>query len=193
MGEFFVYSVFAGTLFLFMPVFLYVDSYVDAFFNRAWFSVSLYRVFRVIGGYGQLDREGVGIHITRKKAFFLPYEKMADTRKKFEITKGFQLYTFRQTVETGGAQRMYGLMLAAGLQAVGSAVFSVLGWGKPFLSLRSSTVLSETPCLKLTTRTVFVFNGIVLSLALTKKALEAFLTWIRSKRSTIFSKRQPSN
>lgn len=193
MGEFFVYSAFAGTLLFLFPVFVYIDSFVDAAENRAWFSVGVYRFLRLIGGYGQLDREGICLHITKKKAFFLPYDSMADTRKKFEITKGFQLYTFRQIVETGGAGQGYGIFLGALLQAASGAAFSLMQTKRPFLSLKNSTLLSEEPCLKLTTRSVFVFNGLVLAIALTKKALEACITWIKSRRSTTFSKRRQNS
>ena len=193
MGDFFVYSTFIGVLLFLFPVFLFVDSYVDVTKNRAWFSVSLYRFLRIFGGYGQLDREGIALHVTKKTAVFLPFDKMGDTRKKFEITKGFQLYIYHQIVETGGANSIYGIFLAAALQGAGGAAFSVLQTKHPFLSLKSSTVLSEKPCLKLTVRTAFIFNGLVLTIALIKKLLEALITWIKRKKSTASWKRQPSN
>ncbi len=193
MGELFVSSVFVGALLLLFPVFLYADSYVDITENRAWFSIALYRFLRVFGGYGQLDREGIAVHLTKKKAVFVPYREMTATRKKFEVTKGFQLYVFHQIVETGGAERVYGVMLAALLQAAGGAACSVLQTQHPFLSLRNSTVLNDEPCLKITTRSVLVFNGLVLIIAFAKKITEAFLKWIRDKKSTTFSKRQPNS
>ena len=193
MGEFFVWSTFAGFFFTFLPVFLWLDSYVDVPKNRAWFSLSMYRHFKLFGGYGQLDREGIAVHLTEKKAVFVPYDKMADTRKKFEITKGFQLWRFRQTVEAGGADSIAGVMIAAALQSVGGATFAYLRTKHPFLSLKNDTLLGEENCLKLSVETATVFNGFVLGMAFTKKALEALINWIRKKRSTAFLKRQQSN
>jgi len=95
MGEFFVYSFFFGIMGLLFPVFVYFDSYLDVKENKCWFSVSFYKYFRFIGGYIQLTKDGMAIHLTKKTAFLVPYNQMADTRKKFEITKGFQLYSFR--------------------------------------------------------------------------------------------------
>ena len=193
MGEFFVWSTFAGFLFTFFPVFLWLDTYVDIPKNRAWFSLSLYRHIKIFGGYGQLDREGVAIHLTKETAVFIPYDKMADTRKKFEITKGFQLWRFLQTVETGGADSIGGIIIAAALQSLGGGTFACLRTRHPFLSLKNDTLLGEKACLKLSVEAATVFNGFVLGMAFTKKALEAILKWIRKRRSTAFLKKQRSN
>ncbi len=192
MGEFFVFSFFLGMLSFLFPLFLYIDIYLDVRENRAWFVLSFYKYFRVLGGYGEVRQDGLAFHITKKFAVLLPYEKMADTRKKFEVTKGFQLYRFHQLLETGGADSVYGVMLAAAIQATGGAVFSVLRTRHPFLSLKNGTVLTETTQLKLTLRTVAVFNGLVMTVAISKKILEAILNWIRKKRSTASWKKQRS-
>ncbi len=193
MGEFFVWSTFAGFLLTFFPIFLWLDSYVDIPKNRAWFSLSLYRHLKLFGGYGQLDREGIAVHLTEKKAVFVPYDKMGDTRKKFEITKGFQLWRLHQTVETGGAESLYGIFIAALLQSVGGGTFAYLRTKHPFLSLENNTLLSDKACLKFSFETATVFNGFVIGMAFMKKALEVFLNWIRKKRSTAFLKRQRSS
>ncbi len=193
MGELFVYSLFFGGLFFFFPVFVYVDGYVDAAENKAWFALCLYRRLKVYGGYGEILRGGIALHLTDKKAVFLPYSSMADTRKKFEITKGFQLWRFHQIIEVSGAQSLYGVMLAAALQAAGGAAFSVIQTRYPFVSLKNTVLLTEERALKLSVQAATVFNGFILTLALIKKALEAFLKWIKEKKSTASWKRQPSN
>lgn len=193
MGEFFVWSTFAGFLFTFLPVFLWLDAYVDIPKNRAWFSLSLYRHLKLFGGYCQLDREGIAIHLTKKKAVFIPYDKMAETRVKLEITKGFQLWRFRQTVETGGSDNIAGVFIAAFLQSIGGGTFAYLKTKHPFLSLKNDTLLGEETCFKFSVETATVFNGFVLGMAFTKKILEAIINWIRKKGSTAFLKRQRSN
>ena len=189
MGEFFVWSGFFGALLFLLPVFCGLDVFLDLRENKASFALSFYGL-RVFGGYAEMRREGVAIHLTEKFAILLLYGKMRDTRKYFEITDGFQLYKLHQTVETGGEGSIFGLLAAAVLQAGGGAAFAVLRTRHPFLSLKNGTVLADKPCLKLTVETVTVFNGLVLTLAIAKKALEAFLNWIRSKRLTAFWKRR---
>ena len=135
----------------------------------------------------------IALHLTKKKAVFVPYDNMTDTRKKFEITKGFQLWRFHQIVETGGAERVYGVFLATLLQSASAAIFSVLQTKHPFLSLKNSTLLTEEPTLKVTFESALIFNVLILTIALNKKLLEAFLNWIRTKKSTASWKKQQSN
>lgn len=190
MSELFVYAFFFGTLLFLFPIFVYTDGYLDVRENRLWFSVSLYKHLKLFGGYAQLDREGIAVHLTKKKAVFIGYGKMTDTRKKFEITQGFQLWRFHQIVETCGAEKIYGILLAAGMQAIGGAAFSYLQTKYPFISLKNGILLTESPNLKITLQVAAVFNGLVLSVAIAKKLLEVFINWIRSKKSTAYSKRR---
>lgn len=192
MSEFFVISFFLGTLFFFFPVFVYADGYLDVRENKVWFSLSLFKRIKMFGGYGQLDREGVAIHLTKKKAIFAYYAQMADTRKKFEITDGFQLYVFHIIVETGGSQSPLGVLIASALQSAGGAVFAVLRTKHPFLSLKNGTVLADQPCLKISLHTVTVFNGFVVTMTITKKILEAIINWIRKRKSTASWKKRQS-
>ena len=83
MGEFFIYSFFFGMLGFLFPVFVYLDGYADTSENKLWFSLSVYKFFKVFGGYAQIKKEGLVFHITDKKAIILPYAEMTDTRKKF--------------------------------------------------------------------------------------------------------------
>ena len=190
MGEFFIFSFFLGTFFFLFPIFVNTDIYVDVRENKAWFSLGLYRL-RIFGGYAQIKQGGIVIHLTKKKAVFLPFAQMGNARKKFEITDGFQLYTFRVTVETGGAQSPAGILIASALQSFGGAVFSILKTKYPFVSLKNGTLLSDKPCLKVSFRAVTVFNGLVLAMAFSKKILEAIINWIRKRKlTTSWKKRQ---
>lgn len=192
MGELFIFSTFLGMLFFFLPVFVYTDGYLDVRENKAWFSLSLYKHFKLFGGYAQLEKEGIAVHLTKKKAVLFEYGKMADTRKMFEITDGFQPYRFHITVETGGAQSPVGVMIASALQAFGGAAFTMMKGKYPFLSLKNGTILADEPCLKLTVQAVTIFNGLVLTMAITKKILEAILKWIRKRKSTALWKKRQS-
>lgn len=192
MGEFFIISTFVGTLLFLLPLYVRIEAHADVRENKCWFFVGLYRHLKIIGGYGQLAKDGIALHITKKKAIFLPYAKMTDTRKKFEITQGFQLIRYHQSVETGGADSVYGVMLGAVLTATAGTVFSILQTKHPFLSLKSNTLLSNRTELKVSLETEVVFNGLVVTVAITKKLLEALINWIRTKKSTASWKKRRS-
>ncbi len=192
MGEFFIYSLLFSVAGLLFPVFVYADIYADVGENKCWFSLGLYKHLKLFGGYLRFRKEGIALHISRKKAILLPYGKMADTRKQFEITKGFQIYRFHQIVEVGTRGNAAGIMIAALLQSLSAQIFSVLQTNHPFLSLKNSTLLTEERSLKISLQTVLVFNGLVLSLAIGKKLLEALLNWIKEKKSKALWKKRHS-
>ena len=193
MGELFVYSLFFGTLLFFFPVFVYADAFVDVRENKCWFALSLFKYLKVFGGYFQIRKEGIVFHLTEKKAVILPYRQMASTRKKFEITKGFQLYRFHQIVETWGEGEPAGVLIGAVLLTAASVIGSVLTTRHPFLSIRNGTLLTGRADLKLTVQAVTIFNGLILSIAIGKKILEALINWIRKKRSTASWKKRHSS
>ena len=192
MGEFFIVSAFVGALLFLLPLYVRVEAHLDVRENKCWFFVGLYRHLKLLGGYGQLEKDGIALHITKKKAVFIPYNKMADTRKKFEITQGFQLLSFHQVIETGGADQIYGVMLGAVSNAIAGSLFSVLQSRHPFLSLKNNLLLTHRAELKVTLQSEVVFNGLVLAIALTKKLLEVLINWIRTKKSIASWKKQQS-
>lgn len=194
MSEFFIYSFFFGMLGFLFPVFVYLDAYVNTSENKLCFSLGLYKFFKVFGGYAQIKKEGLVFHITDKKAIILPFAEMTNTRKKFEVTQGFQLYRYHQIVETGIIDKPYSVLVAAALQAAGAQIFSVLQTAHPFLSLKNNTLLSEEKGIRISVQAVTVFNGLVLSMAISKKILEAIINWIRKKRLTaLWKKRRNSS
>ena len=190
MGEFFIVAAFLGVFFLFLPLYVRIEAHVDVKENKCWFFIGLYRHIKLLGGYGQLQKDGIALHISKKKAFFIPYAKLADTRKKFEFTQGFQILSFQQVLETGGADSVYGIMLGAASNAVTGALFSILQTKHPFLVLRNNLLLTDKAQLKVTLQTEIVFNGLVIAIALTKKLLEVIINWIRTKKSIASSKKR---
>ncbi len=193
MGEFFVYSFFTGILLFLFPVFVHTDVYVDIRENRTNFSVRLFRLIKIVGGYIKLKTDGIAIHLSEKKAAFFSFSKMLEPRRRFQITDGIQLYKFHQIIETGGAQTIWGIMIASTLQSFGGAAYAVLKTKHPFLSLKNGTLLAEKPCLKYSAQIVVIINGLVIAIALIKKLLEVIINWNRKKRLTAFLKKQQSN
>lgn len=192
MGEFFIVSTFFSVLSFFFPIFLRLDAFLDVREKKGWFSIGL-NGLRVLGGYLQPVSGGIAAHITDKKAFYLPYSKLVDTRKKFEITKGFQIYRFHQVVEIGKSDNPYIVLPAAVFQSVSATIFSVLQTKHPFLSLENNTLLTEESNLRLSFQFTTVFNGLVLTIAFIKKILEAIIQWMEKRKSTASSKRPLNN
>lgn len=190
MGEFFIVATFSSAVLFVFPLYVSIDAHLDLKENKCCFYIGLYRHVKILGGYGRLEKDGIALHLTKKKAIFIHYGNMADTRKKFEITKGFQLVQFHQTIETGGANSMFSIVLGAVNSALTGSIFSVLQTRHPFLSLKNNLLLTNRSELKVTFHGEVVFNGIVIATTLIKKISEAIIIWIRTKKSTAFWKKR---
>lgn len=183
-----VYFTFFGAILFLFPIVVSAEVYADFSKNRLWFSVRLFRRIRIFGGYAQFRREGIALHLSATKAVIIRYSSLSSARKKFEITKGFQLTSLHQIVEVGNS--LSGTAAAAAAAIFGGSAFSVLHEKFGILSLRNRAVLYRTPHLNVSLRAAIIFNGLVLFLALFKKITEVFLIWIRKIKLTVFSKKQ---
>ena len=192
MSEFFIYSLFFGTLLFLFPAFVNFDAFLDVGENRCWFSIRMFRFVKVFGGYVKLSQEGVCVYVG-KKIIVIPYAQLGDTGKKFEITKGFQLYRFHQIFEAGLVDKPSGIIVASFVQTVANNAFSVLQTAHPFLSLKNTTLLSKEGSAKITVGVTMIFNGLVLTVALSKKILEVIIEWNKKRKSTVFWKKRRKN
>ena len=187
-----VVCFFVAALIALFPVFLYADIYADPSQNRLWFAVSLYHRVKLFGGYAELRGGGAVFHIAKHKAVFLRFAQISAARKKFEITKGFQLWKLHCIVECGGADSGAGIAVAAAFTAIAGMLFSAMRARSAFLSLKNKALFYHTSRLRISVRTAAVFNGAVLAVALIKKGLEVFLNWMKRKKSTASWKRRRS-
>lgn len=86
---------------LFLPIYLTIDVHYDMNRRKFCFSVRLFGFLKLIGGYIATYPGGLAIHVTKKKAFLLPYSEVNSERKKFSFMRTFHLSSFILTTETG--------------------------------------------------------------------------------------------
>lgn len=175
---------FVGFFIFLFPIFINVNAFIDVKNKKGCFGIYLFRFIKIYGGYATLYKEGIAIHLTENKAVLLPFNEMADTRKKFEITDGFQIVSYHQVVEIGNRENTGGaLMAAVAAEAVSGALFSFFFAKKKYLSLKSGTLLlSDKNELKVSANLKTVFNVLVLSMAAIKIILEKVLHHERKRK-----------
>ena len=104
MGRFFFLSALTLCILaflLFFPVVIQTDFHYDINGKKAGFAVYIYKIFKIIGGYVQTYQGGLALHVSKKKAFLIPYSQMDSERKKFSFVRSFRLIAFTLTTETG--------------------------------------------------------------------------------------------
>ncbi len=185
-----VYGASAGAVLLLFPVFLCLDAYADLTENKFCFSVCAFGAFKIIGGYIRLEREGLAVHVGRKKAFFLPYAQMSNERKKFEITAGFQPVACKISLEIGDEDLpVAAFLLTAGARILSETLFPVFRRGRKFLKLENGLLLRHGGnAALLTLHFVAAFNLLTVGIALTKILLEAIINLWQKKKDTRHSK-----
>lgn len=158
---------------LLCPVFLGVQVFLDAGAKKCYFSLYLFRVVKVYGGYATLYDRGIAFHLTRRKAVLLPYAEIVDTRKKFELWRGFRLLAYSQVIEAGRrSDPASALALCACVQAAASLAAGYLFTEKKCASFKADVLLYEREsCLKASVRAVFVFCLAIVLLTAAKLVL----------------------
>ena len=104
MGKSFFYAflIALGVLvLLFFPIYLQIDGHYDMNRRKFGFGVYLYRRLRILGGYIGVYRGGIALHVSEKKAFLVPYNKMNSERKRFSFMRTFRLVSCVLTTEMG--------------------------------------------------------------------------------------------
>ena len=86
---------------LFVPIIIQTDFHYDINGKKAGFAVYVYKIFKIIGGYAQTYTGGLALHVSKNKAFIIPYAQMDSERKKFSFVRSFRLIAFTLTTETG--------------------------------------------------------------------------------------------
>lgn len=164
-------------IFLLCPVFLSVNVFADGNERKGYFSFYLMRLIKVYGGYATLYDRGIAFHLTGKKAVLLPYGEIVDTRKKFEITRGFYILAYSHVAEIGRAADPAAALLAcAAVQAVSTCVAGYAFRTGKCASFKTDVLLhTQENCIKVSLRAVLVFNLAILMLAAGKIAFRKIL------------------
>lgn len=170
----------AGLLvFLLFPIFVRINAFADAADRKIYFSLYLLRVFKLYGGYVTFGKSGLVFHLTDKKAVLLPYREMVDTRKKFEIAKGFLVLKYGQVAEIGVSENAALGVLAVSVVNIVTGIWAgYLAADKNCNACSGDIILhKDRNCLKFSVSATVMFNFAILLLAgfkiLLRKIVEA--------------------
>ena len=179
-----ILSVGTAALVLLLPIAADLNFHLDAAERKLYFGILLYGNIRLFGGYMEPRREGIAVHLSRKKAVLFPYAQMLKTRPDLNKLHGFRLKRFTQVIELGATDRAGILMLAAALvnaaPILGNAAREALG-----CRLRSDILICKKDAFRLTAAANVRFRLLTLLILFIKIALEAFISWLKTNKSTV--------
>ena len=120
------------------------------------FSISLYKFFRVFGGYIATYKGGLAMHISPQKAILIPYRDLNRERQRFSIMRAFHLHKINLTVETGAEY----LLSSAMIHGILRAIFFILGGKKE--TIENNVWLVDGDVLRITMNFTIRFNLFIL-------------------------------
>lgn len=178
MENFIVISAFLSFALFLFPMFATVSVIISG--KRIGFSLYLFSFLKLVGGYITFHKEGYCVHLSKKKAVFVEYNKMNEERKRFAVAEGFQLYKLHLTAELN-KNKDYAVPLTVFMQFSLREIFAHVRAKRKYLSLKSGVLLSDGDFL-LTLKTVTIFNGFVIARAVTKIIMGRIITKLWQKK-----------
>lgn len=175
MGKFFLPLgiVFGIVFLLFFPIFLEFNVFADV--KRKTFSFSLYvdKIFRAIGGYATAYKGGICLHVGKKKAILLPFNKVDAERKKFSFTNAFQSVSFFIATQTGPEY----LLPMSALHTASCIYFASRGAKRD-----TKLLVCDDDILKISAQVVSFFNLFILC--------KVFFKWLKEKVKALCQKKR---
>ncbi len=104
MNRLFFYTLFwvgLALVILFTPIFLTTDALFNIKQKKIGFSVRLYGVVKLIGGYISTYTHGLAVHVSKNKAILIPFKDLDNERKRFSFMRTFKMVSFYLNIETG--------------------------------------------------------------------------------------------
>ncbi len=169
------------TILLFFPFYLETSVHYDVNKRKFAFSLELYKIFKILGGYIATYTGGLAVHLSKKKAILVPYSDIQKEGERFSFVKTFRLKSFILTTETGAE---YLLPVSLG-HALLRTYFFIKGGKKE--NIENNLWLIEGDVLRISLHCILFFNIFILICNLFKFLKEKLLLlWQRkTKKSTI--------
>ena len=178
MDKSFFYALIVGVVFvgiLVLPIYLGLDFHYDMNRRKFAFSVVLFRIIPIFGGYISTYKGGFAVHLSEKRAKILSYSKLNSERKRFSFLRSFRLVAFDLTTETGAEYLALGVLLHAF-----SRVYFFAKGGKRS-GIENSAWLSDGDVLRISCRIVVRFTIYMLACDFIKFLKEKLLVSCRRK------------
>lgn len=101
MGGFLFYLIVnLAILLLFFPIVINGEIYFDIKKKKYTVSLSVYKIFRFLGGYFQLYDKGFVLHKNEQTAVLIPFKNILSNKDKFSFFESFRLHSLIYTIET---------------------------------------------------------------------------------------------
>ena len=136
--------VIALFIFLIFPIYLNGYFYFSLDVKKLFFSIKIFKVIKILSGYAELKNDGVFIHLTRKKAIFIPYSNITSMNKKVKPLKDYHIIKWELEADLGfDANTLLALETAFIVNYITSFINWITSNMKPYLIIKNNVNVYE--------------------------------------------------
>lgn len=159
---------------VFFPFLIEGSFHYDMNRKKYAFAVKIFRI-KLIGGYFTVYPGGFAMHVSDKKVFLFPFQRMNDDRKRFAFIKTFRLIRFHLTTETGAEYLLQSMAIQAFIRLY------LQQKAQYALRIKTGVWLTEGDVLRISGNWLIFFNLFIL--------IKNFIIFLKEKLTIIWRKK----
>lgn len=165
--------IFAFIIVLIFPVFLTAYFYIDGNKKQLYFCLKIFSKIKILSGYIQFIKDGIAIHLTKKKAIIIPYLIKFDLQKTYKLAKEYNVIQFFSIIEHGNVDLIEKYKISMLYSSINNLICPIIQYRKQYLKIKNDLILYELNSkIKVTIKFVLVFNLISIISTIIKIILE---------------------
>ncbi len=176
-----VWLIIAFVLIVF-PIFISLDVVFDSDAKKLFFSIKMFGFIKIISGYCELIDVGIGIHVSKTKAFIIEYKKLLGLGKSFKPILDLHVLKINVLIENGSEDsQAVMLFINSFIALAGCYLKEWLAHNKPYLKYNLNVKMVEKKRKNVYFTTTIVFNIFIVLLTLLKFIGEKIIYGIRAR------------
>lgn len=176
-------AIFLIFAFLFLPIILDLGIVFPLKAKKGYFSIKLFNFIPIFSGYLELLKDGLCIHISKRKAKILPYKNLLRINNTLKPIKDFQIIYFNCCIDYGLKENVF-LPLYLGYVSclIGNVIGKALSERKQYLTYNSNVNVYNLDVFNVYIKSKILFNLLLVILEILRFLLEKIINVFRFQK-----------
>ena len=162
------------------PISLKGNLYFNNEEKRINYTIKIYGIFKILYGYFELDKDGVIIHLTKRKAILIKYSDILSIRKKFKPLKDYHLLKFNSRLDVGNLENELSIGLISLYGFINQILGEIFSMVKPYFNFNNTiNIYENSNVLNYKCSAILVFNLLMILISALKIFVEKIIYAIK--------------
>lgn len=172
------------SIFIIFPLFLNIYVYFSINEKKLYISINLYKIIKIFGGYCELIKEGIVIHLTKNKAIIIPISTIFKLKNKVKPLKDYHIIKWNSKIELGRENKV---LSSISIAFIINYIYNFIEWvmlnRKPYVKIENKINIYESQnTFKLYFSCAVVLNMLMIILSIIKILVEKFIYAISNRK-----------